>query len=208
MNLFVIFQILLSYSIGSISGSMVLGKIKGVDIRKMGSGNAGGTNAFRTQGALFGIIVIIIDILKGYIATYYISGDFGRGEMIGILCGISAILGHVYPIYFNFKGGKGAGTMVGILVSLFPLGLLYTFSVWIFVLILTGYVGLSTILAGISYPIIIFYFYPNGINSIMGIFSILISLFLLFTHRSNIFRMIKGNENRFEKIMIFKRIIN
>ena len=208
MNLFVIFQILLSYSIGSISGSMVLGKIKGVDIREMGSGNAGGTNAFRTQGALFGIIVIIIDILKGYIATYYISGDFGRGGMIGILCGISAILGHVYPIYFNFKGGKGAGTMVGILVSLFPLGLLYTFSVWIFVLILTGYVGLSTILAGISYPIIIFYFYANGINSIMGIFSILISLFLLFTHRSNIFRMINGNENRFEKIMILKRIIN
>ena len=127
-----IFQItincILSYLIGSISGSMVLGKLKGVDIRKMGSGNAGGTNAFRTVGPLFALGVIFIDILKGYISVIYISQlnfiyepIINLNEIVNITCGISAVLGHVYPIYYNFKGGKGAGTLIGIIAALFPL---------------------------------------------------------------------------------------
>ena len=111
-----VIKIIISYLIGSISGSMLVGKLNGVDIRTMGSGNAGGTNAFRTQGALFALSVIIIDIAKGYIATFYISGDFGQGAPLGIFCGVASVLGHVYPIYYNFKGGKGAGTLVGVLI--------------------------------------------------------------------------------------------
>ena len=154
MGLEQIIRIILSYLIGSISGSMLMGKLRGVDIRTMGSGNAGGTNAFRTQGAIFALSVIVVDIAKGYVATFYISGDFGQGSLLGILCGIAAVLGHVYPVYYNFKGGKGAGTLVGILIGLYPFGLLISFSVWLFVLVLTGYVGLSTMLAGISFPMV------------------------------------------------------
>ena len=204
MGLEQILRIIFSYLIVSISGSMLMGKIRGVDIRTMGSGNAGGTNAFRTQGTIFALTVVIIDIAKGYIATYYISGDFGQGSHLGVLCGIAAVLGHVYPVYYNFKGGKGAGTLVGILIGLYPFGLLVAFSVWLIILVLTGYVGLSTMLAGISFPIIIYYF-MGGLNSTIGSFSIIMALFLVFTHRSNIVRMLQGNENRFEKVMVFRR---
>ena len=206
MDLEQILKIIISYLIGSISGSMLMGKIRGVDIRTMGSGNAGGTNAFRTQGTLFALSVIIIDIIKGYISTYYISGDMGEGGILGVLCGIAAVLGHVYPVYYNFKGGKGAGTLVGILIALYPLGLVISFSIWVLVLILTGYVGFSTILAGISFPVIIYYEnYMGGLTSSIGLFSIIMALFLVFTHRSNIVRMLHGNENRFEKVMIFRK---
>ena len=204
MGLEQIIRIILSYLIGSISGSMLMGKLRGIDIRTMGSGNAGGTNAFRTQGAIFALSVVVVDIAKGYVATYYISGDFGQGSLLGILCGIAAVLGHVYPVYYNFKGGKGAGTLVGILIGLYPFGLLIAFSVWLFVLIITGYVGLSTMLAGISFPMVI-YADTGGLNSNIGSFSIIMALFLVFTHRSNISRMLQGNENRFEKVMIFKK---
>ena len=206
MGLEQILRIIFSYLVGSISGSMLMGKISGVDIRTMGSGNAGGTNAFRTQGTIFALSVVLIDITKGYLATYYISGDFGQGSLIGVICGIAAVLGHVYPLYYNFKGGKGAGTLVGILIGLYPFGLLLSFSVWFIILILTGYVGLSTMLAGISFPIIIHYQnFMGGLNSTIGSFSIIMALFLVFTHRSNIARMLEGSENRFEKVMIFKK---
>ena len=206
MGLEQIIRIILSYSIGSISGSMLMGKLRGVDIGTMGSGNAGGTNAFRTQGAIFALSVIVVDIAKGYVATFYVSEDFGQGSLLGILCGIAAVLGHVYPVYYNFKGGKGAGTLVGILIGLYPFGLLIAFSVWLFVLVLTGYVGLSTMLAGISFPIIIYAEnFMGGLNSTIGSFSIIMALFLVFTHRSNIGRMLQGSENRFEKVMIFKK---
>ena len=206
MGLEQIIRFILSYLIGSISGSMLMGRLRGIDIRTMGSGNAGGTNAFRTQGAIFAFSVIVVDIAKGYVATYYISGDFGQGSLLGILCGIAAVLGHVYPIYYKFKGGKGAGTLVGILIGLYPFGLFIAFSVWLFILVLTGYVGLSTILAGISFPILIYAEnFMGGLNSTIGAFSIIMALFLIFTHRSNISRMLAGSENRFDKVMIFKK---
>ena len=114
----IIINIILSYLLGSISGSMVLGKLRGVDIRTMGSGNAGGTNAFRTIGPLFALGVVIIDILKGVVSVSLISGfnfhsniDINLISYMPVLCGIAAVLGHVYPIYYNFKGGKGAGTL-------------------------------------------------------------------------------------------------
>mgnify|MGYP001126666176 CR=1 FL=1 len=206
MGLEQIVRIVISYLMGSISGSMLMGKIRGVDIRTLGSGNAGGTNAFRTQGAFFALTVILIDIAKGYVATFYISGDYGQGSLLGILCGIAAVLGHVYPVYYNFKGGKGAGTLVGILIGLYPFGLLIAFSVWLIILVLTGYVGLSTMIAGISFPMVIYIEnYPDGLNSNLGFFGMLMAIFLVFTHRSNIGRMLQGNENRFEKAMIFRK---
>jgi len=209
MNIFII--TLLSYLIGSISGSMILGKLKGVDIRTMGSGNAGGTNAFRSIGPLFALGVVIIDILKGYISVIYISdlsffidNPLITFEYKQVICGIAAVLGHVYPLYYKFKGGKGAGTLIGIVGALFPEAVLSSLLSWIISLIFTGYVGLSTMLAGIVLTITVF-FIPN-ISSIYFYFSLVMSLFIIFTHRSNIMRMIEGNENRFEKIMLFKNL--
>ena len=109
-----------------------------------------------------------------------------------------------YPIYYKFKGGKGAGTLIGIVGALFPGAMLNTLLSWIISLIFTGYVGFSTMLAGIVLTITVF-FIPN-IPNIYFYFSLLMAIFIIFTHRSNIIRMIEGNENRFEKIMLFKNL--
>ena len=202
-------NIILSYLIGSISGSMVLGYLKGIDIRKMGSGNAGGTNAFRTVGAVFALGVITIDILKGVLAVLLISKlnflsgySFLNSDLVEIFCAIAAVLGHVYPIYYNFKGGKGAGTLIGIIGVLFPQCIIYALLSWIITLVFTGYVGLGTMISGIMLSLSA---YLLDVSNIHFYFSVLMSIFILFTHRSNIKRMIQGSENRFEKIMIFKK---
>ena len=209
----IIINCILSYLIGSISGSMVLGNLKGIDIRKMGSGNAGGTNAFRTVGPFFALGVIIIDILKGYISVIYISqlnfmnySIIGSNEIMNIVCGISAVLGHVYPVYYNFKGGKGAGTLIGIIAALFPFkSLMYAILSWIIILIFTGYVGLGTIIAGITLALNAYVIFVGTEFSEYIYFAFLMAIFIIFTHRENILRMLNGNENKFEKIMIFKK---
>ena len=209
----IIINCILSYLIGSISGSMVLGNLKGIDIRKMGSGNAGGTNAFRTVGPIFALGVIIIDILKGYISVIYISqlnfmnySIIGSSEIMNIVCGISAVLGHVYPVYYNFKGGKGAGTLIGIIAALFPFkSLMYAILSWIIILIFTGYVGLGTIIAGITLALNAYVIFVGTEFSEYIYFAFLMAIFIVFTHRENILRMLNGNENKFEKIMIFKK---
>ena len=206
-------KLILSYLLGSVSGSMLMGKLKGVDIREMGSGNAGGTNAFRTMGAVFALGVVLIDIIKGFIAVQFvpslnlgsiITTNMMDLELLHILCGISVMMGHVYPIYHGFKGGKGAGPMVGVLAALFPTLLIICLPVWLITLIFTGFVGLSTIIAGITLPISSCILYNNEIYSPFGLFLVMVAVFIIYTHRSNIRRMIAGNENRFEKIMILK----
>lgn len=206
-------KIFFSYLLGSISGGMLMGKIKHVDLRKIGSGNTGGTNAFRTMGAQFALAVLFIDVIKGFIAVQFISlvninGLLMGGEIniekLSIVCGCGAVLGHVYPLYYNFKGGKGAGTMVGVLLGLFPAGLAICLLFWGVSLILTGYVGLSTIIAGIILPISTAVYFAGGIGTSFGVFTMIVSLFIIYTHRSNIRRMLSGNENRFEKAMIFR----
>lgn len=202
------------YLLGSLSGSLLLGKLKGTDIRKMGSGNAGGTNAFRTMGVTFALGVLIIDVLKGFIAVKFapyiqLGGSITTNEIeistLQVVCAIGVIVGHVYPIFHDLKGGKGAGTMIGVLAVLFPMYLCIGLPIWVLILIISGYVGISTIFAGIALPICTHIFYPNGIYSPFGYFSVMIALFLIYTHRSNIHRMIDGNEDRFEKIMLFHR---
>lgn len=207
-----IIKIVLSYLLGSVSGSLIAGKMKGVDIRKLGSGNAGGTNAFRTQGAGFALVVIFIDIAKGFISTVYIAlltfpfiSDPGtiNMDLLMILCGLASVIGHVYPVYFGFKGGKGGGAAIGVMLAIAPQLLFVAVILWVINLILTGYVGLGTMIAAVSIPI------TNLIhpveNQYFMYFSIPLALFIIYTHRSNIQRMLNGNENQFEKVMIFRR---
>ena len=202
----------LSYLIGSTSGSVLLGKLKGVDIRNLGSGNAGGTNAFRTQGAAFAAGVLLVDIMKGFISAKFISamnlpifsGTLDPNLLI-ILCGIAAILGHVYPIYHGFRGGKGAGAAVGMVFAISWPTISLTILLWLFVLLLTGFVGLGTMLGSISVIYFAHYFKDAINNPYFLPFTILLSFFIIYTHRSNIKRMLHGTENRFEKAMIFRK---
>ena len=144
----------LSYLIGSTSGSVLLGKLKGVDIRNLGSGNAGGTNAFRTQGVTFATGVLFVDIMKGFISAKFISamnlpifsGTLDPNLLI-ILCGIAAILGHVYPIYHGFRGGKGGGAAVGMVFAISWPTISLAILLWLVILLLTGFVGLGTIIS-------------------------------------------------------------
>ena len=202
----IVVLILLSYLLGSISGSLLLGKFKNIDIRTLGSGNAGGTNALRTVGPLFALGTIIIDVLKGFIPVYFFVLFINYNIPLSqVLFGIAAVAGHVFPIFYGFKGGKGAGTLIGVVLAIFPYSVPFIFLVWLLTLIFTGYVGLSTMCAGVTLVIITATNYTQTLCSEFGYFTLGVSVFLFYTHRMNIQRMIKGTENQFKKIMIFKK---
>ena len=213
---YLIFLMLISYLAGSTPTSIIIGHItKGIDIRKHGSGNAGATNVYRVLGWKFALIVIIVDVFKGWLPTAIFAPTFFYAQIIPdlgvvqILCGFSAVLGHTYTVFAGFKGGKGVGTLAGVLLALFPLAFLFCLAVAVITIILTGYVSLASILASASLPIFLFLLPPFiGIEpaplSLM-VFSLLIPWFITFTHRSNLQRLRSGEENRFDKAMIFRK---
>ena len=194
-----ILLIILSYLFGSISTSTIICRIKNVDIKKIGSGNAGATNTVRALGKKYGALVLILDILKGIIPTLIASTLSPSTLTLPVLCAFSTVLGHVFPIYFSFKGGKGAATFIGAILVLFPLGALICFIVWISVIFLSGYVGLATILAAIIFPLSILL--VGKMNLIF--FGVTAMLFVLIAHYKNFIRLVQGKENKFEKVHIF-----
>lgn len=203
-----IIKIILAYLLGSVSGSLLLGRLKKVDIRGQGSGNAGGTNAFRTQGIEFAIGVVLIDVGKGFLSAWWIPAmSFGGSAAIidpAILvmaCGFAAVVGHCFPVWHGFRGGKGAATTVGALIVIEPWLLLPVLITWLVTLVMTGYVGISTVFAGFS--LVPATWFMN--NSLLMTFSLVVAFFLLFTHRSNVRKLRAGTEYRFERIYIFSR---
>jgi len=202
--MFDILILLASYLLGSVSGSLLLGRFRGVDIRNQGSGNAGGTNAFRTQGFKFALGVVLIDIGKGALAAC-VALRFSSPAYIDVLPSaavLCAVIGHVWPVFHGFRGGKGAATLVGGLLLLFPAAVLILVAVWCLCLSLTGYVGLSTVLAGFS--LLAFALISDAPMPIL-IFSALAAFLMLFTHRANMQRLLQKNEYRFDKIMLWRR---
>jgi glycerol-3-phosphate acyltransferase PlsY len=205
-----ILKSLLAYALGSISGSLVLGRLRQIDIRTMGSGNAGGTNAFRSVGKKFALAVAIIDVAKGALATGVIPliPVFGLVNSINlpvqaVCCGFAAVLGHCFPVWHGFRGGKGAATAVGVLAVIQPWSLPLMFLTWFVVIGFTGWVGLGTMLAGLSIvPSMIWLGAPRE-QLLLGI---ALALFMIFTHRSNIRKMLNGEEYCFEKARILKRL--
>jgi glycerol-3-phosphate acyltransferase PlsY len=205
-------KFLISYFIGSLMGSLIMGKLAGgVDIRTMGSGNAGGTNALRTQGWMFALGVMIIDVGKGmvgagvvpYLALPFVATDpeISRTWLV-LSCAAAAVVGHVWPLWHNFRGGKGAATLVGTLAVLEPILLVPVLLVWAWMLALFGYVGLATMSAGVFAPL---YLAVTRLpqEQPLFIYSALLSLYLLFSHRSNIRRMLAGTEHRNSRLMLF-----
>ena len=207
-------KFLISYFIGSLMGAMIIGKLRGgVDIRTMGSGNAGGTNALRTQGKLFAVGVVVIDIGKGVIGAGVIpelnvpfvpEDPMISRTWLTICCSMAAVLGHVWPIYHGFKGGKGAGTFIGTLMILGPHLIIGVLLVWAGVLVVSGFVGLATMSATTALPI----YLGLGLqleDQPMFIYTSVMAMLIIFWHRSNIQRMRDGTENRNTGVMIFRR---
>ena len=200
-----ILSILLAYLLGSVSGSLLLGALRNVDIRKAGSGNAGGTNAFRTQGFWFALGVVVIDVGKGALAAGFIPHlsfpGLNQGPnpaMLSVFCGFAAVVGHSFPVWHGFRGGKGAATAVGTLCIIQPLSLISIVLVWVLVLGLSGWVGLATMVAGLSLiPAFVYLDEPPAQLA----YAVALAVFLLFTHRQNVRKMFRGEEYRFDKAM-------
>lgn len=201
--------VFVAYLLGSLSGSLLLGKLRGVDIRTQGSGNAGGTNAFRTQGATFALGVVVIDIGKGALAawlglrfTQYFAQDT-HTAWLPYAAAFAAAIGHVWPIWHGFRGGKGAATVIGGVAVLWPAAVPVLLAVWLCSVILTGYVGLSTILAGVSIALLALVTHADAARLA---FAVAVALLLLFTHRVNLARLRAGTESRFEKARLLHRL--
>ena len=191
-----------SYLLGSLSGSLLLGRLRGVDIRTLGSGNAGGTNALRTQGFKFALGTVLVDVGKGALAAG-LAVSYLPAESNAIYgCVLAAVAGHVWPVFHGFRGGKGAATLVGGLLVVWPVSLLAVLGVWIFSLGWGGYVGLSTVLAGLG---LFFYALIDGASPTRMAFAALAALFLVYTHRSNLARLRAGSEPRFERARFIGR---
>jgi glycerol-3-phosphate acyltransferase PlsY len=195
------------YLLGSLSGSLLLGRLRGVDIRASGSGSTGGTNALRTQGWAFALGTVAIDIGKGALAAWLARRFLPAGmpEAWVYACAFAAVLGHVWPLFHGFRGGKGAATLVGGLAVLWPQVLLPGLLVWILALLWTGYVGLSTIVAGAA---ILAAGIAWGVDATRMAYAALIALFLLFTHRANLARLRRGVEPRFERARVLGRLMD
>lgn len=200
------------YLLGSISGALFLGRLRGVDIRTMGSGNAGGTNALRTVGWQFALGVVLIDVGKGAaaagllpLAAPWLVDDPLNFMTLAAAGGFTAVLGHVWPVFYRFRGGKGAGTAVGALAVVAPWCLLPLLMVWVLTLIGTGFVGLATILAGLSLVPSMWVLGPNPLPTALAFLAIALPVLLVFTHRANLTRMRAGEENRFDKARLIKR---
>lgn len=193
---------LLAYLLGSIPTAVWFGKyFYGIDVRKHGSGNAGATNTFRVLGVKAGIIVFIVDFMKG-IGTIAMTGLFRSFFYLDeyfvvyqLMLGVLAMLGHMLPVFAKFNGGKGVAVLAGIVLALFPEVFLVCLGIFMTVLLPTRYVSLSSISAAIAFPVFVIFVFKTDLLSKV-IFSLLTAVILLLTHRKNIHRLIKGTEKK------------
>ena len=194
--------IFIAYLLGSIPTALIISKkFFGIDIRDYGSGNMGATNTFRVLGSKYGTIVMIADILKGMAAValfnflpFYIHNELHRTNlMIGL--GLAAVLGHVFPIFANFKGGKGVATLFGMILAVQPLVALACVGVFLFVLYLTRYVSLSSMFGAVMLPISVLWIW-NEHEVLYRIFALLVAVLVIVTHQKNISKILRGIESR------------
>lgn len=202
-----VYLIVLAYLIGSIPTSLIVSRTQfNIDIRDYGSGNAGATNTFRVLGSRWGTLVMILDMLKGLMAVklalllpMYMEDEFARTNFqIGL--GLAAVLGHIFPIWAEFRGGKGVATLFGLIIAVSPWTALSCAGIFMVVLFLTRFVSLSSILASVAFPVFILVIF-NVDNNAYRIFAIAVALLVMMTHQKNIGRLFSGNES---KVPIFK----
>ncbi len=210
----ILIKVLVSYLLGSIVGGLLVGRLRGgVDIRTLGSGNAGGTNALRTQGKSFALWVMIIDIGKGWLATRIVAPTWVPDVLAApaelrvwmpAACGVAVMLGHVYPIWYGFRGGKGVATLIGVVLGIDASLLVPMLLTWVAAVVLMGFVGLASMLAAAALPV-----YVSGAGIEPGLplttFGVVATAMIVFTHRSNIARMRARTEPRARRLWLFGR---
>ena len=202
-----IILILLAYIIGSIPTAVWVSKsVFGIDIRDYGSGNAGATNSFRVLGSKWGSFVMLVDVTKGVVATslyilipFYLTNELARTNFM-IALGMAAVLGHILPIFANFRGGKGVATLLGMALAIQPMVALLCLVVFLITLLSTRFVSLSSMFAGVAFMVLILFIF-NEKETIYRLFAIIVAMMVVVTHQKNITRLIKGTEN---KVPIFK----
>ena len=203
-----VIYIVLAYLLGSIPTAVWIGKLKyGVDVREHGSKNAGATNTFRVLGKKAGKVVLLIDVMKGA-AAVSLPSIFGYAvwstpELIHLqlIAGITAVVGHIFPVFANFKGGKGVATSLGIIIGIHPLAAVICLGIFLLTFIFSQYVSLGAIVAAISFPLIVNVLLDNE-NVFLMLFSIALSVAVIAAHRKNIKRLLAGEEN---KMNLFKK---
>lgn len=217
-----LFIILLAYLVGSIPNSIIVSKlVRGIDIRNYGSGNAGGSNVFRILGWKYGVLVILLDAMKGAVAVVVIARlyfgnfpfpnvtPFDDFTLVQIFAGLAAVVGHIWTVFAGFRGGKGIATALGFLITIITVDMFIAIGIFIVVVSLSKYISLGSVSAAVSIPIILvvrenlFGVNIPGYGTILP-FSIAIALLVLYTHRNNIDRLLKGSEN---KISLIKKKI-
>ena len=200
--------VLISYLLGSIPAGYLAGRIAGIDIRHAGSGNIGATNVTRVLGKRYGYPVFIVDFLKGLIAVSLSILIEKRAqplsvptELIGIIAAISCVIGHSFPVWLSFKGGKGVATSMGALFGLVPFVALIGVAVWVITFEMTRYVSVASMTAALAVPISILILMPlkqTG-GAVLLYFSICLAALVIFRHRSNLSRLVRGTEPRFKR---------
>jgi glycerol-3-phosphate acyltransferase PlsY len=199
--------VIFAYLIGSIPTSVWISKyVFNIDIRNYGSGNAGATNTFRVLGSKWGSFVMLVDVSKGILATslyilipFYLSHELARTNFM-IILGLTAVVGHIFPIWAEFKGGKGVATLLGMTIAIQPMVALLCLVVFAFTLIITRFVSLSSMLAGVAFMVLILFIF-NERETMYRLFAIIVALMVIITHQKNIGRLLKGTEN---KVPLFK----
>ncbi len=196
----IILTLLFAYILGSIPSAVWIGKtFYSIDVRDYGSGNAGATNTFRVLGWKPGIIVFIIDTIKGFFAVYLLNFTpilkYDFATLLLIIAAILAVTGHIFPLFARFKGGKGVATMLGVVLAIHPVAGLWALGAFAVVFFTLQYVSLGSLVAALVFPMVIFVFYPEE-DIYMKIFAIVLALVLFFSHRSNIKRLINRTENK------------
>lgn len=197
-----IFLVILAYFIGSVPTALIISKsFFNIDIRDYGSGNMGATNAFRILGPKWGTLIMVLDVLKGMLAVglcvftpYYLDNDIQQTNFM-IALGLASVIGHIFPVFADFKGGKGVATLLGMLLAVQPIVAVACLGVFIIVLFLTRYVSLSSILGAIMLPVSVIWIWNDDVLT-YRIFAVLVAFLVIITHQKNIGRLIKGAETR------------
>ncbi|MBM4199396.1 MAG: glycerol-3-phosphate 1-O-acyltransferase PlsY [Gammaproteobacteria bacterium] len=208
-------RVLAAYLMGSVNGALLIGRFRGIDIRMQGSGNAGGTNALRTQGWIFASGVILIDVIKASLAVRWLPHALIPAqypiEWLAVACAFAVVLGHVYPVFHGFRGGKGVAPVLGTLLALSTPLLLGLLAIWLVMMFVCGFVGLGSMVAAVSLPILVHlaaargWLAPEDVIP-LTVFGVVCAAFVIWTHRSNIARMRAGIEPRARKLWLLGRL--
>lgn len=189
--------LLASYLLGAIPTSYLTARVfRGIDLREHGSRNLGATNLYRLLGWQFAIPVGLFDAAKGLVPVLVFAPRISSSELVGLVCGMTAVVGHVFSIFVKFRGGKGVATAAGVMLALTPLALAASFVVWVIIVAVTGYVSLGSITSAAIFPVAVQLLDPPDTPAILWL-DVFVALGIIWLHRANIGRLLKGTENRF-----------